>query len=56
VEDSETNLSRSTVISIPVLSWYQYTGAEPLRIRAINTRLALKNLGLSLTHQDEIAD
>ena len=58
VQDSETNLIRPTVISIPVLSWYQYfnTGAKPLRIRAINTRLDLENLGLPLTHQGEIAD
>ena len=58
VEDSEYEFDPLDVISIPVFSWHQYfnTGAEPLRILAINTRLALENLGLSLTHQGEIAD
>jgi len=32
------------------------TGTEPLRILGINTRLAMDNLGLSLTHQGEHAD
>ena len=58
VEDSEYEFDPLDVISIPVFSWHQYfnTGAEPLRILAINTRLALENLGLSLTHQGEITD
>ena len=58
VEDSEYEFDPLDVISIPGFSWHQYfnTGAEPLRILAINTRLALENLGLSLTHQGEITD
>ena len=47
MEDSEYEFDPLDLISIPVFSWHQYfnTGAEPLRILAINTRLALENLG-----------
>jgi hypothetical protein len=58
LEASEYEFDPLDVISIPVFSWRPYfnTGAEPLRILAIDTHLALENLGLSLTHQGEIAD
>jgi gentisate 1,2-dioxygenase len=58
VEDKEYQFDPLDVISIPVFAWHQYfnTGTEPVRILGINTRLALENLGLSLTHQGELAD
>jgi gentisate 1,2-dioxygenase len=58
VADQEYDFDTLDVLSIPVFQWHQYfnTGNEPLRILAINTRLALENLGLSLTHQGEHAD
>src|SRR6266511_4128426 len=58
VEDKEYNFDTLDVLSIPVFQWHQYfnTGTEPLRILGINTRLAMDNLGLSLTHQGEHAD
>jgi len=58
LEASKYEFDPLDLISIPVFSWHPYfsTGAEPLRILAINTRLALENLGLSLIHQGEIAD
>jgi mannose-6-phosphate isomerase-like protein (cupin superfamily) len=58
VEDREFEFDPLDVISIPVFAWHQYfnTGTEPVRILGINTRLALENLGLSLTHQGELAD
>ena len=58
VEDKEFDFDTLDVLSIPVFQWHQYfnTGSEPLRILGINTRLAMDNLGLSLTHQGEHAD
>jgi gentisate 1,2-dioxygenase len=58
VEDKEFDFDTLDVLSIPVFQWHQYfnTSAEPLRILGINTRLAMDNLGLSLTHQGEHAD
>jgi gentisate 1,2-dioxygenase len=58
VEDKEYDFDTLDVLSIPVFQWHQYfnTGTEPLRILGINTRLAMDNLGLSLTHQGEHAD
>ncbi len=58
VEDHEYDFDTLDVLSIPVFQWHQYfnTGTEPLRILSINTRLAMDNLGLSLTHQGENAD
>ena len=58
VEDKEYTFDPLDVISIPVFAWHQYfnTGTDPVRILGINTRLALENLGLSLTHQGEVAD
>ena len=58
VEDTEYDFDTLDVLSIPVFQWHQYfnTGTEPLRILGINTRLAMDNLGLSLTHQGEHAD
>ena len=58
VADKEYEFDTLDVLSIPVFQWHQYfnKGTEPLRIVAINTRLALENLGLSLTHQGELAD
>jgi gentisate 1,2-dioxygenase len=58
VEDREYSFDTLDVLSIPVFQWHQYfnTGSEPLRILGINTRIAMDNLGLSLTHQGEYAD
>lgn len=58
VEDKEFEFDTLDVLAIPVFQWHQYfnTGSEPLRILAINTRIAMDNLGLSLTHQGEKAD
>lgn len=58
VEDKEYDFDTLDVLSIPVFQWHQYfnTGTESLRILGINTRLAMDNLGLSLTHQGEHAD
>ena len=58
VEDGEYEFDTLDVLSIPVFQWHQYfnTGDEPLRILGINTRIAMDNLGLSLTHQGEHAD
>src|SRR5258706_528289 len=58
VEDKEYDFDTLDVLSIPAFQWHQYfnTGTEPLRILGINTRLAMDNLGLSLTHQGEHAD
>jgi gentisate 1,2-dioxygenase len=58
VEDKEFDFDTLDVLSIPVFQWHQYfnTGTAPLRILGINTRLAMDNLGLSLTHQGEHAD
>ncbi len=58
VADEEYDFDTLDVLSIPVFQWHQYfnTGTEPLRIVAINTRLAMENLGLSLTHQGELAN
>ena len=58
VEDKSFDFETLDVLSIPVFQWHQYfnTGTEPLRILGINTRLAMDNLGLSLTHQGEKAD
>jgi len=58
VEDKEFNFDTLDVLAIPVFQWHQYfnTGSEPLRVLAINTRLAMDNLGLSLTQQGEQAD
>src|SRR5947199_15260 len=58
VEDKEYNFDTLDVLSIPVFQWHQYfnTGTERLRIVAINTRLALENLGLSLSHRGQLAE
>ena len=58
VEDKEYDFDTLDVLAIPVFQWHQYfnTGTEPLRILGINTRIAMDNLGLSLTHQGEKAD
>jgi gentisate 1,2-dioxygenase len=58
VEDKEFEFDTLDVLAIPVFQWHQYfnTGNQPLRVLAINTRIAMDNLGLSLTHQGEKAD
>jgi gentisate 1,2-dioxygenase len=58
VEDNEFEFDTLDVLAIPVFQWHQYfnTGNAPLRVLAINTRIAMDNLGLSLTHQGEKAD
>lgn len=58
INDQEYEIGPWDTLALPVWAWHQFfnTGEEPLRILSISTRLAMENLGLTLTHQGELAD